>query len=128
MLSYIQQHPFWSDLKPDINNVSLGYLEETSCSYEDTGSIGVKDINCFPTLCKFKLSKYATSSIRNFWPSGTRTLIQCEQDWKNNWNSRNPPCQKVRPWQVMVLSTIQSHATSGTILNLILSSGSSSVT
>jgi len=66
MLSYIQQHSFWSHLKPDINNVSLGYLEETSCCDEGTGSKGVKAINCFPKLCKFKLSKYATSSIRNF--------------------------------------------------------------
>jgi len=66
MLSYIQQHSFWSHLKSDINNVSLGYLEETSYYDEDTGSKGVKATNRFPKLYKFNLSKYATSSIRNF--------------------------------------------------------------
>jgi hypothetical protein len=42
-------------------NVSLRYLEETSCCDEDTGNKGVK-----AKFCKFKLSKYATTSFRSF--------------------------------------------------------------
>ena len=45
MLSNIHEYFFWSQLQPYINNVSLGYLGETSCCDEDTQSKGVKAIN-----------------------------------------------------------------------------------
>lgn len=131
MLSYIQQHSFWSHLKPDTNNVSLGYLKEKSCCDKQREVKGWRPSTVFLNYANLYLVtmphlvqeiSYLLELRRWFSVNKTeRTTDIHVTIHARKWDHDN------NPWQVMLLSTIHIHATSGTILIVVLSWGSSSV-